>query len=118
MAASDGELKVFKALGRTCAEPWAEKAGTGPRTSKSTASKCPGLAPRVRAKAFLVNEATKGLMVELSSQQPSSLKMKASGGRDKGEPEKQSFQLRSTCQCKRVGIKGKARAGPPRMATQ
>lgn len=45
-------------------------------------------------------------------------KVEAEGGRDKGEPEKQSFQLKSTCQCKRVGIKGKARAGPPRMATQ
>lgn len=88
MAASDGELKVFKALGRTCAEPWAEKAGTGPRTSKSTASKCPGLAPRVRAKAFLVNEATKGLMVELSSQHPSSLKMKASWGQGQGRTRK------------------------------
>lgn len=68
MAASDGELKVFKALRRTGKKsPEQRRRGTGPRTSQNTTSKCPGLVPRVGAKDFLVSESTKGLMVEIFS---------------------------------------------------
>lgn len=73
------ELKVYGALGRTCNKAPGREGGELPKDWQSTTSKCPGLVPRVRAKDVLVSESTKGLMVECSSQHPSSHKMEAEG---------------------------------------